>query len=144
MTTINADGLMRLVEDYAVTKLQRCGDLFVDEVETNAPKRTRQLVESVEQSQPTVFVDEVRMTVKVTATSDDGAPYPTFQNEGTGIFGPDGVPITPTHSKVLVFDWPAAGGVVFARSVRGTEPTRFWDKAVDKWPEIVARVTNGG
>jgi hypothetical protein len=144
MTTINADGLLRLVEEHAVKQLQRCADLFVDEVETNAPKRTRKLVESIEQSQPTVFADEVRMTVRVTATSDDGAPYPAFQNEGTGIFGPDGVPIRPTRGNVLVFDWPAAGGIVFARSVRGTEPTRFWDKAVDKWPDIVARVTHGG
>lgn len=136
---------MEALERYAVAKLERCAELFVDEVETNAPKRTRALVDSIETSQPVVHPDRVTMTVRVTATSDEGAPYPTFQNEGTGIYGPDGVPIRPKKpGGVLVFDWPAAGGIVFARSVRGTEPTRFWDKAVGEWPNIVARVTHGG
>jgi hypothetical protein len=145
MATINADGLLDAFERYAVAKLERCGELFANEVETNAPKRTRRLVDSIEQSTVTVYPDRVSMTVRVTATSDDGAPYPAFQNEGTGIFGPDGVPITPKKpGGVLVFDWPAAGGIVFAKSVRGTEPTRFWDKAVDAWPDIVSRVERGG
>jgi hypothetical protein len=145
MATVSAEGLLRSVEEYAVRKLGRCGELFVAEVERNAPKRTRELVDSIESTTPVIFTDEVRMTVRVTATSDDGAPYPTFQNEGTGIFGPEGQPIRPKKpGGVLVFDWPAAGGIVFARSVIGTEPTRFWDKAVDEWPNILARVTNGG
>lgn len=145
MTTINADGLLRELERYAVRKLERCGELFVEQVEIHAPKRTRALVESIESSQVTVYTDRVAMTVRVTATSDEGAPYPTFQNEGTGIFGPDGVPIRPKRDGgVLVFDWPAAGGIVFARSVRGTEPTRFWDKSIDKWPDILRRVEEGG
>lgn len=145
MTDVRADGLLRGLEQYAARKLERCGDLFADEVEIHAPKRTRQLVESIEKSQVTVYPDRVTMTVRVTAKSDEGAPYPTFQNEGTGIFGPDGVPIRPRRQGgVLVFDWPAAGGVVFARSVRGTEPTRFWDKSIDKWPDILRRVEHGG
>lgn len=144
MATVTADGLLDVLERYAVAKLERCGDLFAEEVERNAPKRTRTLVDSIEKSTVTVYPTEVRMTVKVTATSDEGAPYPAFQNEGTGIFGPDGVPIRPVRARVLRFDWPAAGGIVFAKSVRGTEPTRFWDKAVNAWPDIVARVTLGG
>jgi hypothetical protein len=39
---------------------------------------------------------------------------------------------------VLVFDWPAAGGIVFARQVRGTEPTHFWERTLDAWPAIIA------
>lgn len=145
MATISTEKLQRGLEAFAVAKLERCVDLFVDEVETNAPKRTRALVDSIEVSEPVVHSDRVTMTVRVTAKSDEGDPYPTFQNEGTGIFGPDGVPITPKKpGGVLVFDWPAAGGIVFAKSVRGTEPTRFWDKAVDQWRNIVARVTHGG
>lgn len=145
MARVDTDGIMDALERYAVAKLERCAELFVEEVETNAPKRTRALVDSIETSEPTVYPDRVVITVRVTATSPEGAPYPTFQNEGTGIYGPEGVPIRPKKpGGVLVFDWPAAGGIVFARSVRGTEPTRFWDKAVDEWRNIVARVTHGG
>ena len=145
MASVTTEGLLRELERYAAAKLERCAELLVDEIETHAPKRTRRLVESIETSQVTVYPTEVRMTVKVTATSDEGAPYPVFQNEGTGIFGPDGVPIRPKREGgVLVFDWPAAGGIVFARSVRGTEPTRFWDKSIEKWPDILRRVEAGG
>jgi len=145
MASVTADSLFDAVERHAVEKLRRCAELLVEQVEIHAPKRTRELVDSIEVSEPTVYPDRVVMTVKITATSDDGAPYPTFQNEGTGIFGPEGRPITPkTPGGVLVFDWPAAGGIVFARSVRGTEPTRFWDKSIEQWPLIVERVTRGG
>lgn len=155
---ISADGLLDALEEFAARKLERCGELFAAEVENNAPKRTRRLVDSIEQSSVTVHPTEVTMTVRVTATSDEGAPYPAFQNEGTGIFGPDGVPITPKRGRVLVFDSPFARtptpgsrrrrggptGIVFATSVIGTEATHFWDKAIEAWPDIVARVTHGG
>ena len=66
------------------------------------------------------------------------APYASFQNYGTGIYGPEGTPIVPRRpGGVLVFDWPAAGGIVFARSVRGTEPTHYWERTLDEWPEIL-------
>ncbi len=117
----------------------RCGELLHDEIVKNASRRTGEMADSVEVTDPEYDGEQITMTASV------GADYGIYQEEGTGIFGPLGTPITPKRpGGVLVFDWPAAGGVVFARKVRGSEPTRFWSKALAEWPQIVARVNAGG
>lgn len=58
------------------------------------------------------------------------APYSEYQDDGTGIYGPTGARITSTSGKVLRFDWPAAGGVVFAWSVAGAPGTHFFHDAM--------------
>lgn len=137
---IRTDALMRgLVEDWAVRRLERLATVFIQTVQDNAPRRTGDLVDSVRGNPVVVQPAQVTTTVEVEAE------YGRYQDEGTGIYGPEGRPIRPTKpGGVLVFDWPAVGGIVFAREVRGTEPTRFWQKAVDAWPRMVAQVANGG
>ena len=54
------------------------------------------------------------------------APYSSYQDDGTGIYGPTGERISSPNGKVLRFDWPAAGGVVFAWSVAGAPGTHFF------------------
>lgn len=143
--------LERLVRDHAVEVAVRLADRFVEEVQGNAPRRTGTLADSVQAHPPVVFPDVITITVDVTATNDDGVEYGRWVDEGTGIYGPEGVPIRAKHLRrgglpgFMVFDWPGVkGGIVFALEVQGSEPTRFWSKAVAAWPNIVARVANGG
>lgn len=141
---ISADSLLQGVEDMAERMADRLGTLFVEEVQSNASRRTGELADSVTLHPPVISDEEISMTVTVDAQSDSGDFYGQYQDEGTGIYGPEGVPITPKHGNFLVFDWPAAGGIVFAKKVRGSEPTRFWTKALENWGRIVAQVMNGG
>jgi hypothetical protein len=109
-------------------------DEFVNTARGFAPRRTGELADSIE-------VDSVsRGTGGVTARIVVGAPYATFQNFGTGIYGPSGTLIEPKRANgVLVFDSLIMGGLVFVRWVRGTEPTHFWERTLDQWGDIVAR-----
>jgi hypothetical protein len=129
----------RELQRVSVRMARRCAILFEQEVKRGAPRRTGELVGSIERDDPTVAGDTININVTV------GAEYARYVDEGTGIYGPDGRPITPKRpGGVLRFDWPAAGGIVFARRVRGSPPTRFWQKAVAMWPFIVRRVSAGG
>lgn len=51
--------------------------------------------------------------------------YALYVHEGTGIYGPKGFPITPKHSKVLVFTSRKTGKLVWARSVKGMKGTPY-------------------
>jgi hypothetical protein len=51
--------------------------------------------------------------------------YALYVHEGTGIYGPKGVPITPKRSKVLVFTAKKTNKLVFARSVKGMKGTPY-------------------
>ncbi len=56
------------------------------------------------------------------------APYAAYVNDGTGIYGPRGVPITPKNKKALY--WEGAAHPV--RSVRGMRPRKYMEKIVEK------------
>lgn len=56
--------------------------------------------------------------------------YALFVHEGTGIYGPRGVPITPKKSKVLVFTSAKTKKLVFARSVKGMKGTPYLRNAL--------------
>jgi hypothetical protein len=56
--------------------------------------------------------------------------YALFVHEGTGIYGPKGVPITPKHGKVLVFTSRKTKKLVFARSVKGMKGTPYLRNAL--------------
>lgn len=131
--TVDVEALREQVREYAEARAHALGDQFIEVLRGNMPRRTGDMAESAE-------VDSVRETSSGFAVSIIvRSPYARFQNDGTGIYGPDGNPIYPRkRGGVLVFDWPAAGGVVFARHVRGTEPTHFWERTLDQWPRIIA------
>lgn len=46
-------------------------------------------------------------------------PHATYQEKGTGIYGPTGMPIVPRHAKFLRWQNLDTGQWHFARSVRG-------------------------
>lgn len=72
-------------------------------------------------------------SIKVVRTTEDGAvafrvgsdlPYAGFVHNGTGIYGPRGLPIKPTHAKAL--RWKGPGGeAIFAKQVKGIKPNPF-------------------
>lgn len=134
-TEVNIDGLERAVRDFALRKAEQLGDAFVDLVQSNMPRRTNVLADSVVAESP------VESSSGFTVRAYVGADYARYVNDGTGIYGPEGTPIRPVTARVLAFDWPAAGGLVFAHSVRGSEPTHFWERSLDAWPRVVAEVS---
>lgn len=125
--------LEALVRAHAREAGERLGEAFVEQLRSNMPYRSGDMQRSVEVE--SVEEGDSNVVVRVVVHSE----YAVYQNYGTGIYGPDGVPIYPrTPGGVLVFDWPAAGGVVFLRHVAGTEPQHFWERTLDQWPQIVA------
>lgn len=56
--------------------------------------------------------------------------YALAVHNGTGVYGPKGVPITPKHGKVLVFTSRKTGQLVFTRSVKGMKGTPYLRNAL--------------
>jgi hypothetical protein len=86
--------------------------------------RTGRLVNSLEIG-GSGNVERLESTSIVVGTNlnDNGFSYPRAVQEGTGIYGPSGAPITPKRGKFLVFE--VNGQLIFARSVRGSPPRKF-------------------
>lgn len=128
---IDHASLVALVQDYARARGEDLGEAFVRRAQGYSSRRTGALAESIEADEPQVSDTMVTVTVRV------GEEYGQWQDEGTGIYGPTGERIRPINADVLAFDWPAAGGVVFARSVRGAPGTRFWTRTREEWSSVV-------
>lgn len=122
--------LREMANDYG----QRLGEEFVSRAQQRCSRRSGDLADSIEVD--SISDDGSNIAVHVIVGED----YAQYQDEGTGIFGPEGVPITPVTAKVLRFDWPAAGGIVFAHSVAGSPGTHFFSDTVKDWSNIVAAV----
>lgn len=104
--------------------------LTVTETQDAASRRTGALAESITGESPTLA--DSRYVTRITAA----APYALYQDEGTGVYGPSGVRIFPTRAKALRFDWPAAGGVVFAKSVAGAPGRHYFHSPMAaRWHE---------
>lgn len=131
---VNTDGLRRLVQSRGRDIADAIGASFVAKAQGLAPRRTGAGADSIVVDGVDEYGEGFRIRIVV------GEVYMRYQNEGTGIYGPEGTPIVPRSAKVLVFDSPVLG-LTFAPSVRGTEPTHWWDRTVDAWPEIVREAT---
>lgn len=134
MSDIDSSGLRGAVTALADDLIQRLGDEFVARAQARCSRRTGALADSI--TVLGVTSSEGQSSCTVTVTED----YGRYQDEGTGEFGPEGGRIYPVSAKVLAFDWPAAGGVVFAASVAGAPGTHFFSDTVDEWPDIVGSV----
>lgn len=118
----------------------RLGAAFVDGAQGRCSRRSGTLADSIHVTDVSDSGNSVTAHVIVDAQSENGEYYGQYQDEGTGIYGPDGAPIVPTSARVLRFDWPAAGGIVFAHSVQGSPGTHFWSDTVADWTTIVQSV----
>lgn len=96
----------------------------------NAPERTSNLINSI----VTEFEGGgFNSGAKVKAT----ARYAIFVHEGTGIFGPVGLPIFPRNKQALF--WPGARHPV--KMVRGMKPRPFLRRAFDEeGPKLYQRI----
>lgn len=104
--------------------LELTRSLVVDDTKGAASRRSGEMADSVE-CDPWADAG-TRYETTIRATSD----HARFQDEGTGIYGPEGTRIEAHGGGVLAFDWPAAGGVVFFRSVAGSPGTHFFHDAM--------------
>jgi len=120
----------------------RLGDLFVERAQSYAPRgsfgdRGDAIFENIGHDPADVAGDMV--VIRVYCTSG----HARYNNEGTGIYGPEGEPITALHTLpngepgFLKFD-SAIMGIVFTKEVAGYPGSHFWDRAIDDWPDIVA------
>lgn len=130
MTAI--DQLRERVADRAVELARRAADLTVQRTQEKTSRRTGELADGISHDEPALSESRVSCTIV------SAAPYSQFQNEGTGTFGPTGQRIFPRTAKALRFDWSAAGGIVFAKSVAGSPGTHFWDDMASRWRDALA------
>lgn len=121
--------LTALIQQRAVVLVRLAADTAVAMTQAGTSRRTGELADGISHDEP--VLSDPYVTCNITSA----ATYSSFQNEGTGLFGPSGARIFPTSAKALRFDWPAAGGIVFAKSVAGSPGTHFWDRLVDYWPQ---------
>jgi len=134
-STVNTDALKEGLQQYAVERLTAIADAFVEAAQGRCSRRSGALADSIKHDDPSNEGDRVSC---VASAGNDEVDYAQYQDEGTGEYGPEGGRIYPVSAKALRFDWPAAGGVVFAKSVAGAPGTHFWSDTVNDWSNIVS------
>lgn len=81
----------------------------------------------------------LRASINTQLASHNGLPivyigtnvkYARWVHNGTGIYGPRGVPIRPRSAKFLRFKPRGSARFVYARQVRGMKPNRFLHNAL--------------
>lgn len=127
------DQLADRIRQHALDLVDRAADACVIATQAAASRRTGELAAGIDHTQP--IIQDPYVTCQITSAAE----YSRYQDEGTGIYGPSGQRITPLRpGGVLVFDWPAAGGVVFARSVAGAPGTHFFTEPMpQRWSECL-------
>lgn len=136
MTVI--DQIKADVSEHAVELCRRAGQVTVTETQAATSRRTGALAAGISASEPALA--DTRVTQTITSAAD----YSAFQDTGTGIYGPKQARIFPTTAKALRFDWPAAGGIVFAKSVAGSPGTHFWSEPMpNRWHDALAQSAGG-
>ena len=131
--TLDTQDVERALVELSTSVLREIADEFVDTAKEHASARSGELRDGISAGDV-----DLKDSGLFTTTITSSAEHSSWQNEGTGIYGPMGQRIRPTHAKALVFDWPAAGGTVFFTSVAGQEGNHWWDRTILEWFEIVS------
>lgn len=127
--SVDTSGLEQALTARSVELCNALGDAFVAAAQSRCSRRSGALAESIAHDDATETGAGAACTITV------GEEYGIYQDEGTGVYGPDGAPIT--GNPLLAFDWPAAGGLVIVHSVQGAPGTHFWTDTVAEWGSIV-------
>lgn len=131
MTVVDQLGVK--IREHALRLVERAVDAAVVDTQAHASRRTGATVDGISRTQPQL--QDPYVTCQIVSAE----PSSRWQDEGTGIYGPAGMRIFPTHAKALRFDWPAAGGVVFARSVAGSPGKHFFHEPMPaRWAASLA------
>lgn len=129
------DQLRERVAQHALDIVERAADITVQRTQAAVSRRTGALAEGISRTAPALLGTRVMCDIV------SAAPYSKEQDEGTGIYGPRAQRIFPTNAKALRFDWPAAGGIVFAKSVAGAPGRHFFHEPMPaRWRGALAEV----
>jgi len=128
---VDVSGVQDALKVFAREHADAIGEEFVRRARERAPRRTGALADGVEYQ-----VNDGPAGPQVTVTCAED--YGRYQDEGTGVYGPLGVPIVPVTASVLA--WDGQDGVVFAMSSRGSRPTHWWSDTIKEWADIVRSV----
>lgn len=133
------DQLRSHIGEHAVRVAMRAADEAVSRTIAEESRRTGAMAAATHHTLPVLNSDRVTCEIRV------DTDYAKYQDDGTGVYGPGGQRIYPRKpGGVLVFDWPAAGGVVFARSVAGAPGRHFFaEKMPMRWAESLADSIGG-
>jgi hypothetical protein len=128
------DQLRDHVQQHALNLVDRALDVTVADTQAHASRRSGDLAAGVSATGP--VLNDTQVQAQIISAAD----YSKFQDEGTGVFGPTGSRIFPKTAKALRFDWPAAGGIVFAKSVAGSPGTHFFHEPMpERWHNAIAQ-----
>lgn len=128
------DQLADRIRQHAVDLARRATQLTVTETQAATSRRTGVLADGISATEPALQDTLVNQTIT------SAADYSEFQDRGTGIYGPSGARIFPKTAKALRFDSPAAGGIVFAKSVAGSPGRHFFHEPMGaRWRDALAQ-----
>ena len=101
-------------------------------LKTNTPKDKGTLASSWKLSETG---ESARVTTDI--------PYAQYPNDGTGVFGKSGKPITPkSPNGVLVFE--KGGQTIFTRKVQGQKGQKFVEKSIEELERAIPLILSGG
>lgn len=127
------DQLAVKIRSHAVELVRRAADATVADTQAHASRRTGATADGISHTEPAA--GDAYVSCQIVSAE----PSSRWQDEGTGIYGPTGMRIFPTHAKALRFDWPAAGGVVYAKSVAGSPGKHFFTEPMPaRWAASLA------
>lgn len=109
----------------AQQRINADGPGWLPTIETSrgsALQRTGALLRSLSIDQAEMLPDGIRVGTNL-RTPDGKYGIGRLMQEGTGIYGPSGQPITPNKGRFLAFE--VNGQMVYARSVKGSPPRPF-------------------
>ena len=131
---LDIQDLAAAIDSGASQGLKEGADLIAADARLRAPHRTGHLANSTQAEHPTGSL----MSGDLQAIVASGAPYATFVEFGTGIYGPKKQRIYPKTKKAM--KWRGADGWIVRRSTKGMRAKPFLIPAMEANAEIVAQV----
>lgn len=127
---VDASGLREAVHQRYTEVVDNAFQAMLVDMEAGAPRDTGLMTQSIE-----IAEDDGDSLIRRTIHAPQ--EYSSYQDEGTGIYGPEGTPIVPVNAKVLHFV-AKDGTEFFVRSVKGTPRTGWWSDTVAKLEDYLA------
>jgi len=128
------DDLRDRIAEHAIDVARRAADLTVERTQAAASRRSGALAAGISHDEP-FLSDAARVMCEIRSEAD----YSVFQDDGTGIYGPRGMPIIAMGPKPMTFFWDAIGQWRSLRISRGAPGRHFFRTAMpERWREALA------
>ncbi len=131
------------IADVKYKMLDRMVRITSEKAIMEAPIDTGNLRQNLRSNSKVVTLGSEFYGVVGTNLVDHGAPYPIYQEYGTGVYGKYGRPIVPKKKKFLIFK-NKSGKLIFAKQVQGTRPKRFLKKGIEELRSRLGEVVRLG